>query len=55
MRLLKSCCNGRTVDDGNQEEPQPGWLGIFIKMSTAWEANVLSRAQETMTPTIEEE
>lgn len=40
MRLLKSCGNGRTVDDGNQEEFRLGWLSIFIKMGTAREANM---------------
>ena len=40
MRLLKSCGNGRTVDDGKQKEPWPGWLSIFINKNTAWEANI---------------
>lgn len=40
MRLLKSCGNGRIVDDGKQKELWPGWLSIFIKISRAWEANI---------------
>lgn len=56
MRLLKSCGDGRTVDDGNQEELQHGLAAHLYKIEFGMGGkHVLSRAQETTTPAVEVE